>query len=202
MELKSYLQIVAAQKKLILACGLIAALAAWGFSASAPTEYDASVSLFLQKSGSQATDQFKYDGYYALDSGEILSDNIEKLLQSPQVVDAIYQESAVDPEFRNLKSYKKKFTAHKMSNLYVEVSFEAESEADAKNISQAITRVVNARMETLDRESGSEIAFRVADAEPIIVATSPDANTNALFGLVSGLLLGVFAAFLKKYFAK
>lgn len=202
MELKSYLRILKSERRLILACGLVAALSAGIFSAYAPTSYDTSVSLFLHKSGSQATDQFKYDGYYALDSGKVLSDNIEKLLQSPQVVDAIYRESEVDPAFRNLKSYKKKFTAHKMSNLYVEVSFAAQSEDDARNIAGAITRVVNRQLETMDRESAAEIAFRVENADPIVVASRPDPWQNGLLGLVSGLLLGGFAAFLKKYFAK
>lgn len=201
MELKSYLKIVRKERKMILTFAAVTALSAWIFSISMPAKYETSVSLLLKKEGSQPTDEFKYNGYYALESGKIIADNIEKLLQSPLVVDEIYRNSAVDPAFKNIKGYKKKFTAHKMSNMYVEVSFEAESREDAEKISRALTETVGRKVEETKKESEEEIAFSIDNSQPIIIESRPDARVNTLAGLISGLLLGTLAAFLKKYFA-
>ncbi|MFA7169340.1 MAG: Wzz/FepE/Etk N-terminal domain-containing protein [Candidatus Paceibacterota bacterium] len=201
MELKSYLKIVNKERKMISAFAVITALSAFIFSIYTPEKYEASVSLFLNKAGTQSTDEFKYDGYYALESGEIVTNNIEKILQSPQVVDEIYKKSETDLEFKDIESYKKKFTVHKMSNLYVEVSFESKDKENAENIARAITETINQKMEDTSKKSEAEIAFAVENTEPIIVEVRPNATQNGLIGLLSGALLGILAAFLKRYFA-
>ncbi len=201
MELKSYLRIIGSEKNMIIVSTLATAAAAWIFSLCAPANYEASVSLFVAKNGTQATEEFKYDGYYALESEKIIADNVEKMLQSPQLVERIYAASGVDPAFRNLKAYKKRFTAKKMSNSYVEVSFEASSREDAEKLAAALSEAVKAEVREAESRSGSEVAFSVKDSAPIILEDKPDAETNFLIGLLGGAFLGIFAALLKKYFS-
>lgn len=201
MELKSYLKIIKAEKKMIIAFSLITGLAAWAFSTYMPAKYNASISLFVNKQGSQETNDFKYDGYYALESGEIIADNIEKMLQSPEIVNEIYSKSQIDPNFKNIKSYKKKFSAHKMSNLYVEVSFETNKREDAEKISEALIKTVKEKIGNTEIESAKEISFSVSNNQPIIIESRPDAIINGTIGIFSGLFLGILAAFLKKYFS-
>ncbi len=201
MELKSYLKIISSEKNMILAATLMTAAAAWIFSLYAAASYDASVSLFITKDGTQTTDGFKYDGYYALESGEIVADNIEKMLQSPQLVESIYAASGIDPAFRNLKAYKKKFSAKKMSNSYVEVSFEANSRGDAERLAAALSEAVGKEMQDTKARSDSEVDFSIKNNPPVILEDKPDATMNFAIGLLSGAFLGIFAAFIKKYFA-
>jgi len=202
MELAEYIKIIKKEQKTILRAGALTAFFALIFSTYAYSGYEASVSLFLTKSGTQQTDEFKYDGYYALESGEIISDNIEKWLKSPQIVSEIYSEARMDPDFKNIKNYKKKFTANKMSNQYVEVSFETESAESAEKISSAIDRVLNRKMNELSAESGEEISFSIEETDPVIVEKRPDLPLNIFTGLLSGLFLGTFFIFLKRYLDK
>jgi len=201
MELKSYLKVIKSEKKMIIAFTLLTAIFAWIFSVYMPAKYEASVSLFIAKNGAQTTDEFKYDGYYALQSGEIVANNVEKMLQSPQVVEKIYGASGVDSDFKNIKSYKKEFTAKKMSNSYVEVSFRTANRQDAEKLAAALTQTVNEQLKQSGDRSQNEIAFSVENNRPIVIEDKPDATMNLLVGLLSGAFLGVFAAFLKKYFA-
>jgi len=201
MELKSYLKVIKSEKKMILSLALLTAVAAWAFSVYMPAHYEASVSLFIDKSGTQETGEFKYDGYYALESGEIVADNIEKMLQSPQLIEKIYSDSGIDPDFKNIKGYKKKFTAKKMSNSYVEVSFESETREDAEKLSASLVKKINEQMQQTNDQSRSEISFLINNTEPIILESRLDANLNLAVGLVSGAFLGLLIAFLKKYFA-
>jgi capsular polysaccharide biosynthesis protein len=201
MELKDYLKIIRSEKKMIIAAMIVTAAAAWIFSFYAPARYETSVSLFISKNGTQNTDEFKYDGYYALESEKAVTDNIEKMLQSPQLVEKIYAASGIDPAFRNLKAYKKKFTAKKMSNSYVEVSFETDSRSDAEKLAAALAAAVSQEMRETENQSGSEVSFTLKDNAPVILESKPDAAFNFIIGLFSGFFLGIFAAFLKKYFA-
>lgn len=201
MELKSYLKIIKAERRLIAAITMLVAVSAYAFSVYMPAHYDASASLFLSKAGTQTTEEFKYDGYYALESSKIVSDNVEKMLQSPQLVEKIYNTSGIDPEFKNLKSYKKKFTAKKMSNSYVEVSFETDSREDAGRLSEAITSVINEELKRTSDQSQAEVAFNIEKSTPVILESRPDAKQNLFIGIVSGVFLGLFAAFLRRYLA-
>jgi capsular polysaccharide biosynthesis protein len=111
MELKEYIKIIKKRSKLILVVATITGSFAFLFSTIQPVKYETSLSLFINKNETQETDDFKYDGYYALQASEIIADSIEQWLKSPEFVNAVYQKAQVDQDFRNIKSYTKKFTA-------------------------------------------------------------------------------------------
>lgn len=201
MEIKEYIKLLNKDKKIIIQVTMITALAAFVFSLAQKPYYETSVSLFISKNSTQNTDEFKYDGYYALESGEIIADNIEKMLQSPQIVNEIYQNANISTNFNKIKHYKKSFTAHKMSNQYVEVSFKAESQSQAKTIAESITQIAQSKTEQINKSSEEEISFLIDDTEPIIVERKADIVLNSIIGLISGMFLGILAILTKKYFA-
>jgi capsular polysaccharide biosynthesis protein len=80
MELKEYIKIIRKEFKLILIAAIITGSSALLFSTIQPVKYETSLSLFVNKDKTQETDDFKYDGYYALQASEIISDSIEQWL--------------------------------------------------------------------------------------------------------------------------
>ena len=201
MELKEYLKIIKKNSKLILTISIITAVSAFVFSATQPAKYETSLSLSVMKDKTQTTDDFKYDGYYALQASEIIAASIEQWLESPEVVNAIYQKAEINQDFKNIKSYTKRFTARKMSTQYVEVKFESKTRKEAEKISVAVVEIINAKAEKLKKSSEQEVSFSVSSGNPVIVENKPDAILNLIIGLISGLALGVFVVFLKRYFS-
>lgn len=201
MELKEYLKIIKKNSKLILIIGIITAVSAFIFSIAQPIKYETSLSLSIIKDKTQVTDNFKYDGYYALQTSEIIADSTEQWLKSPETVDAIYKEAQVDLEFKNIKSYTKKFIARKMSSQQVEVKFKTNTQEEAEKISQAVVGAINNKVKTLKESSKQEISFSVDSENPITVESRPDAILNLIIGLISGLALGIFIVFLRRYFS-
>jgi capsular polysaccharide biosynthesis protein len=201
MELKEYLKITRRNLKLIITISIITAVSAFVFSVAQPIKYETSLSLSVIKDKTQTTNDFKYDGYYALQTSEIIADSIEQWLKSPEVVNAIYQKSEVNQDFKNIKSYTKKFTAKKMSSQYVEVKFKSNTIKEAEKISVATSEVINAKIEKLQETSDQEISFLISSGDPVIVENRPDAFLNLIIGLISGLALGVFWVFGRRYFA-
>ena len=200
MELKEYLKIIKKNSKLILIIGIVTAVSAFVFSILQPVKYETSLSLEIVKNKTQTTDDFKYDGYYALQTGEMIADSIEQWLKSPEVVNAIYQKAEISQDFKNIKSYTKKFTAQKMSPQYVEINFKSGTIEEAKKISAATVEIMNAKIEKIEKVSEQEISFSISSGDPIIVENKPDAILNLIVGLISGLVLGIFIVFLRRYF--
>ena len=200
MELKEYLKIIKKDLKLIIIISIITAMSAFLFSAMKPAVYETSISLAINKNKTQNTDDFKYDGYYALQTSEMLADTIVEWTKSPTIVDSIYQKSGVNQNFKNIKSYTKKFTAKKMSSQHVEVKFKSDTKENAEKISLAVVEIISAKTKTLEENSGKEIAFSVSSENPVIVENKPDAFLNLFIGLISGMIFGVFIVFLRRYF--
>ncbi len=200
MELKEYLKIIKKNLKLILAVGAIAALSAFLFSSFQPVKYETSLSLLISKNKTQETDDFKYDGYYALQAGEMLADTIVEWTKSPAVVNAIYQEASVHGNFGSIKSYAKKFTAKKMSSQHIEIKFNSDTKESAEKISSAAVKTINDKIKTLEENSGEEISFLIKGENPVIVEKKPDMLLNLFIGFISGLILGIFIVFGKEYF--
>lgn len=201
MELKEYIKTIKKNLKLILIIGIVTAVSAFLFSLMRPVKYETSLSLTVIKDKTQLTDDFKYDDYYALQSGGIIADSTEQWLKSPEVVNAIYQRSQINYEFKDIKSYAKKFTAKKMSPQYVEVKFKSDTKGEAEKISAAIAEVINAKVEKLKESNGQEVSFLVNGENPIIIENKPDTILNLIIGLISGLALGIFVVFLRRYLA-
>jgi len=175
-------------------------LSAFLFSVLQPVKHEVSLSLFINKNKTQETDDFKYDGYYALQAGEIMAGSVAEWLKSPETVNAVYQEAEVKHNFEDLKSYAKKFTVKKMSAQYVEVKFGTKNKEDAEKISLAIIETAKSKMKNLEEKSGQEVSFSIENEKPIIIKSRSDAFLNLIIGLVSGLFLGIFVVFGKEYF--
>jgi len=200
MELKQYLKIIRQNKKMIIAVALLTGLFSFIFSAIQPIKYETSLSLLISKNKTQETDDFKYDGYYALQASEIMADSVEQWLKSPEVVNAVYRKAHINFDFENIKSYTKKFKARKMSSQYVEVKFSAFAKEEAEKISRAIIEVVNSKAEALKKNSAEEVSFSVIGTDPVIVEDNSNLFLNLFIGFISGLALGIFIVFWKEYF--
>ena len=201
MELKQYLKIIKQNAKLVLIIAVLTALFSFVFSVIQPVKYETSLSLLISKNKTQQTDDFKYDGYYALQASEIIADSIQQWVKSPEIVSAVYQKARIDSDFKNIKGYTKKFTAKKMSSQYVEVKFSAITKEDAEKISRAVVEVINNKVEALEKNSEGEVAFFIESGKPIIIESKPNLLFNLFIGFISGLVLGIFTVFGKEYFS-
>ena len=199
MELKEYIKIIKNDLKLIFIIALITSFSAFLFSFLQPVKYETSLSLLLSKDSSQMTDDFKYDGYYALEASGILADSIVQWIKSPELISSVYQKAQIDGKFKNLKSYTKKITAKKMSQQYIEVKFETNNIDQANKISVAIIDEINNKIQNIKKDSEEEIAFLISNENPITIKKEQNIFLNSIIGLISGVMLGIFFVFFKRY---
>lgn len=201
MELRDYLKIIKKHYKLILVITILVGVSSFIFTLRKSVVYDTSLSLFITRSAPQDTQDYKYDGYYAIKAAELFSDTIKQWLESPEVVVEIYKQAEIDLTLKSLRKLRKKFTAYKMSSQYVEVRFKAKERAEAQEVSRAITKVLQSKTQELTGAT-KDISFSIKGANSVIVENIPKPLLNGLIGLVSGFVLGLFIIFFKEYYRK
>ncbi len=201
MELKDYLKIIKKRYLLILVVTILVGASAFVFTFRRSVVYETSLSLLITRSTSQVTQDYKYDGYYAIKAAELFSDTVKQWLESPEVVVEIYKRAEIDLGLESLRKLRKKFKAYKMSSQYVEVRFKASQKEEAQKISGVIPSVLQSRAQQLTWDS-KDLSFYIKAASPVIVENKPKPLFNGLIGLISGFVLGIFVVFFKEYLRK
>lgn len=201
MELGDYFKIIKKHYLLILVITILVGVSSFVFTLKRPVVYNTSLSLFITRSTSESTQDYKYDGYYAIKAAELFSDTVKQWLESPEVVLEIYKKAEVDLEIESLKKLAKIFKAYKMSPQYVEVRFKAKEKEKAQKISSVIPSVLQNKVQQLTWNS-RDLAFYIRAANPVIVENRPKPLFNGLIGLVSGFVLGIFVVFFGVYLGK
>jgi capsular polysaccharide biosynthesis protein len=199
MELKSYLQIIKQQKKVIFITAVLVGFFAFIFSFFSPTAYETSLSVETERKNIQETSDFRYDDYYALKASEMFVDSTAKWFSNPEFITQICKKAEVDISKASLRNLKKKIKADKMSVQYLEIKFKTKTCEEAEKISAAVSSVIKEKSKNLGWTEAEENIFSIKTSEPIIVEKNPMIFFNALIGLFSGLFIGILIGFFRKY---
>jgi len=73
MEFREYLKILQQEKSIIINTVIILMFFTTVFTLLRPVSYASDLVLLISRKGTQATDNYKYDGYYAVQASDILA---------------------------------------------------------------------------------------------------------------------------------
>jgi len=191
MELKEYIQIIKNHLSLFIYTILIIILAIFAYFYLRPIFYTASLTLNVSRTGSQVTDQFKYDDFYRLQADEKFAETLVEWLHDPRIVSDIYTEAGIDTQNFSLKQLQKGLAPEKLSSQVVTVNFSAHDLKTAQKISQSITKVISETIHSLNKNQKENTWFEIVPQDPIIVRHQP----NFILILIGSALAGIFLAF-------
>jgi capsular polysaccharide biosynthesis protein len=200
MELKEYIRIIKKQKNVILNSVIALVILTTAFSLAKPVSYENDLILLVGRKGTQDTDNYKYDGYYAVQASDIFADNVSQWLGNASLVKEIYSRAGVKNESGSLRGFTKMFKAKKLSSQYVEVRYATADSQSAVKLAHAIVDVLGERAEALRTASNEEISFKIIYNDPLTIKTSNNLLLNNILALVGGLVIGIFLALGKEYF--
>ena len=201
MELKEYLRIINNQLNLFLAIIAIVVLAVFSFFYLRPVFYDVSLTLNISRSGTQNTDQFKYDDFYRLQADEKFAETLVEWLRDPRIVSDIYSGAGIDTKNFSLKRLQKSLKPEKLSSQVVTISFSAPDKKAAQKISQSIAKNITETTQSLNKNQKEDTWFEIVAQEPVIARYQP----NFMLILLGSALAGIFLAFwvvLAKHYLK
>lgn len=202
MEFKEYLKILQQEKNIIIGSIVILVFFTALLTFFKPANYTSDLTLLVSRKGTQATDNYKYDGYYAVQASDVFGDNVSQWLASASIASEIYSKAGIKVDFTDFKQFSKIFKAKKLSSQYVEVRYETKDERSAKVIAHAIVDVLQEKTDSLGKSSNEEISFNIIYNDPLVIKSVNNIWLNSLLAALGGLFLGVLLAFGKNYFGK
>lgn len=200
MEFKEYLQIFKKQKNTVINSVIALVILTAAFTLVKPVTYDNDLTILVARSGTQATSDYKYDGYYAAQASDTFADNVSQWLASASLVSEIYSRAKIAADFGNLKAFSKAFKAEKLSSQYVEVRYQTKDRESAVKLARSIADVLQEKADSLSKAGNDEMSFKIIYNDPFTLKSGNNMLTGIALAVFAGLFLGILMAFGKEYF--
>lgn len=191
MELKEYFQIIKNNARLFWMVIIIIVAGSFLYFYLRPVSYETSLALNITRSGSQETDDYKFDGFYRLQADEKFAETIVQWLKMPGFVRDIYENAGLGAQKLTLRKLSRVFRAEKISAQSVLVSFSSENPETARKISDSILKVISKNIDNLNKDQKESNWFKVTAEGPLTIKDEINVTTV----LVVSLFVGCFLAF-------
>jgi len=173
MELFHYFRVHGRYWRLSVVSFLAILAVGYTWAYTRPSRFQTSVALVVRQSQSQPTEDYQFDGYYALQSADIFAQTVVSMLQAPSVVVEIYERAGMATQPRSWRSLSDRFKAKKQSAQNILVSYTTPSAEEATKLADALTGVLTSRITSLNSAANSKSVFQLESSRPVTVESKP-----------------------------
>ncbi|MFZ6035936.1 MAG: hypothetical protein ACOYUK_02245 [Patescibacteria group bacterium] len=184
---------------LVIAITVGGALAALVFALITPVQYDTSLAFFINRTNTQVTTEYQYDGYYAIQASDLFAQTVMSWFLTPSVLLDIYGQAGIDPAISSIEELTSRFKTRQYSPQNIVVRYQERDRDTAQKIAIAITDVVEKKGADANKNIEQEALFDVQGGVPVVVEKRPSIVLNAGIGLVAGFILSVVLAYSLDY---
>jgi len=193
------MNIIVKYRIFIIILTLVAIIAAGGFTYLKPVEHDTSIAFSINRINKQETEDYQYDGYYAIQASDLFSQTVMSWMMTPSVLLEIYERAGIDPQITSTENFISRFKAKKYSPQNVVVRYRERDKQTAQKIADAIIAIVEEKTAAAVQTSDQKAFFVFVGSLPVIVEKKPLLWLNLIIGLVGGLLVSIIAAYTVEY---
>ncbi len=201
MEFKEYIQIFNKHFKLFLLVVVLIVIAGVVFRISKPANFKSSLTLNITRTGTQQTDDYKYDYFYRLQADERFADTVVRWLGSLRIVTDIYNEAKITTAGLSNRKLSKAFKAQRLSSQLIQVSYITSNSKTAEKLSESIVSILNKQTEELNKLQKNEAWFKILGSYPVVKENKPDLKFVIIISILLGAFLGIWAVFIRHYFS-
>ncbi len=194
MDFRDYLHIYWRQRWLIVGLTLTAAIAAYIAAATRPVMTGVSMSFAINRTNKEATAQYQYDGYYALQAADLFAQTAVSWFSTPSVLREVYDQANLDPEIRSLNSLPARFSVKKYSAQNIVVKFKERTTDRANSVAAAMKVVMEAKASRLNQSADGKSLFEIVASPPVVAPARPDGWLPGGVALILGFALSLFVA--------
>lgn len=188
MHIFSTLRLAWRYKTLLILTLLIPPVLAAIFALNRPDTFTTSIAFTVNRINKQATADYQFDGYYALQASDLFSETVVSWFLTPSVIVEIYDAASVDPQVTSLNALTSRFKIKKYSSQNLVVKFTESSEEISTKLGNAVISTVEAKAAELNQTADRKALFEVVGGKPVTVH---DSNQLVLVTAV-GLVIGIF----------
>lgn len=186
-------------RMLIIGVTLLGGVVALVSALTAAVQFDTSISFSINRTNTLETNEYQYDGYYAIQASDLFSQTVMSWFLTPSVLLEIYDSAKIDPNISSIEELTSRFKTRKYSPQNIVVRYQERDRATADQIAQAITAVVEQRAADANKTIEQEALFAVKGGTPVIVEKKPSVILNTIIGLVAGFVLSVVTVYSLAY---
>lgn len=197
---KDYIRLILDRKILIVVFMLIVGVISFISTSLLPVKSVAESTFVVSRVNREASEDFQFDNYYAIQSAEYISNTVIGFLASPDIAETIYQKSGVEVD-QDAYGKVKNIKARQKSSHLVNVKVHDSSAENAEIILKATATVLNEKISGLESTKNGENAFELSMGDVVFSSTKVNAYLALVVGLVAGLFVGIAVVFLKEYLA-
>ncbi len=191
MELRDIISIFQKRAYFFLAIVVVFVLAAWFWQKNQPEKFQATLLINIGRNGTSQAAEYTYDSFYRLQADERFADTVVRWFSDPRVVEDIYREAHLNPEYLGIKDLKRVFSAGRLSSQMITVKYGAENRMLLEQLAVASVTILNRYTDTLNTNGKDTSWFIVIGSDPVI----RDSRVVLYVALSAGLALGLFAGF-------
>lgn len=182
----------AVQRKLpsVLLVAAGAAVVAWLIVYRLGPTYTVHYSYLVSLSEREETEDFRFDGYYALSATDLFTATLASWVSAPEVVVAAYEEAGL-PASRDPKNVARAVTAEKKAPQLVAVTVRHKDQAVAEKLAQGLQAVMERNVEQYHDQGIPELTWRVVATSPWLGMSHLSAPVIVGATFVFVLLMGV-----------
>ncbi|MBI3115460.1 MAG: hypothetical protein HYZ09_03145 [Candidatus Kerfeldbacteria bacterium] len=170
-----------------LLAGVAALVVAW----SRPVRYETSISFAVNRINQGPTDQYEYDGYYAIQAADLFSQTVVSWFSTPSVLREVYDNAGLSVDVSSLNSLVRRFSTKKEAAQNIIVTFAESTEERAAILAEAVTTTMQERAAALNQTADETALFEIVGTNPLIVATRPNLLLYTFAGLLAGFLVAL-----------
>ena len=176
--------------KMIVVTAVLTMIATMIIVPRLPKKQSVSVDITIPVPSRSATDNYEYDGYYALQAADLFSGTIVGWFKSPDFVARIYKKANVPLVTKSIRSLEKVFLVKKVSGQFITVKFSVKDEQQANDIGKAISDNIKERVEQINTNGNRSLVFSVLVGKPLVVLDQRDGFVDAVLAGFAVLVLG------------
>lgn len=162
-------------------------------SMSRAPRYLTSLSIAVNRISKQATTEYQYDGYYALQASDLFSQTLLSWFLTPSVLLDFYEQAGVEPNITTTNALVSRFRARKFAAQNIVIQFTERDRDTAAKLAEGISAVVRERSASLDTDASGDATFDVVPSQPVIVEVTPSVALNTIAAFVASILIGLAA---------
>lgn len=199
MELRDYLKVYWSQRWMIVSFVLVATVVAAVVAGTRPERTGASVSFAINRTNREATTQYQYDGYYALQAADLFAQTVVSWFSTPSVLQEVYQRANIDPEIQTINSLPKRFSVRKYSAQNIVVKYTERTKERAVIVANNLSQVMSAKATDLNQTSDGKALFEIVAGTPVVAPSVPNMMLIVMATAVLSFALALFVAATRHY---
>jgi hypothetical protein len=158
--------------------------------------WDGATTLVLKQQiiADKSADNYKYDGYYAVQANQIFSDSIETWLEAPDFIEMIYNQAQIQSP-KTMSALKSRFDFDKVISQSVAVRLNAGTKEEVEKMMEAMISVMKSKTENLLVDQEGKPVFTIDSSPVLILPHEIDFKLQFGIGLLGALCMGVFLCY-------